>query len=149
MILGMNGSAGDGGHRDDQGRPGRGREIDAALRDLNQCVDRVHALIPRVNAMIERRQVRGPRGAMNSCVIYGGGPSAFARKRSSSSQGARPPDRPTARQDSVGQSRMASSGQLLVAADLALAGYSRDQIGAHLRARRGPAAASAVDDAFE
>ena len=148
MILGMNGAAGDIGGGGGQASPQHGSEIDAALRDLNRCVDRIHALIPRLNAVIEHRQVSAPRRRMIPRVIYGGGPSAFASTGSSSNAGTRHGDHPpTARQ--VPAARMGSSGQLLVAADLALAGYSRDQIGARLSARRDPDAASAIDEAFE
>jgi hypothetical protein len=97
-------------------RSGRPREIDAAIRDLNACIARIHALIPRVNAMIDRR-TDPARSEVRARVLYGGGPSAFAAPRRS-------------------EEVIPRSGQvrpLIVATDLALAGYSIEQIRARVQ----------------
>jgi hypothetical protein len=96
-------------HEGNQG--GRPREIDAAIRDLNACIERIHALIPRVNAMIDRR-TDAARSEARARVLYGGGPSAFASRRRS--------------EEVIPRSRQARP--LIVATDLALAGYSIEQI---------------------
>ena len=113
----------------DSGRP---REIDDALRDLNACIERIHALIPRVNAMIERR-TGSARPQARAKVMYGGGPSAFAPRRRSEEAVPRPRDvRP-----------------LVVAADLALAGYSKEQIRARVREFDQSEAGDGLEEAFE
>lgn len=69
-------------------------------------------------------------------IIFGGGPSALVRV------GHEPQSGPT-------KTRRRSASDLFVAAELALAGHSRDEIVAHLRARRGPAAGRVIAEAFE
>ena len=113
-------------------RGGRPPEFDAALRDLNACIARIHALIPRVNALIERR-TNSLRPQTRARVVYGGGPSAFAARRQAA--------------EVVPSSRRVRP--LILAADLALAGYSKEQIRARVRAFDDPAAARALDEAFE
>ena len=118
-------------------RPGerlynRRRDIEVAVMDLNACVERIHALIPRVNAVIDQR-TRSARARARPRVLYGGGTSAFA-----------PGGRPAAEGSPPRALR-----PLVVAADLALAGYSREQIRAHLRAWDERSAAEALDEAFD
>jgi hypothetical protein len=110
----------------------RPREIDDALRDLNECIARIHDLIPRVNAVIERR-TQSVRPQTRARVVYGGGPSAFAPQRQAPSASPRP-----------GEVR-----PLIVAADLALAGYSEEQIRARLREFDQSGGAEALGEAFE
>jgi hypothetical protein len=110
----------------------RPREFDAALRDLNACVERIHALIPRLNAMIDRRTTQ-PRPQPRARLVYGGGPSAFAPRSQ--------PER------SVPQSHEVRP--LIVATDLALAGYSKEQVRARVRAFGQLGADQALDEAFE
>jgi len=119
-------------NRQGEGQNNRRREIEVALIDLNACIERIHALIPRVNAVIEQR-TQSVRPRVRPRVLYGGGTSAFAS-----------PHRPA----DVG-SRPRALRPLVVAADLALAGYSREQIRAHLRAWDERSAAEALDEAFD
>jgi hypothetical protein len=118
--------------RTEENHGARQREIEAALRDLNACVERIHALIPRVNAMIDRR-TGSARPQARARVVYGGGPSAFAHRRRSGE--VVPPPREVR--------------PLIVAADLALGGYSKEQIRARVRELDQPGAAEALDEAFE
>lgn len=111
---------------------GRPREIEAALRDVNACIERIHALIPRVNAMIDRR-TNSARSEARARVLYGGGPSAFAARRRS-------------------EGEVARSGQvrpLIVATDLALAGYSIEQIRARVQDFDRLAVDNAIEETFE
>jgi hypothetical protein len=134
-------------------RASRSREVDAALRDLNVCVERIRALIPRVHAVIDRRVETTPR-RRSTRIIYAGGPSAFTRRVSEPPL--EPPlDPPALSAIRDGEPRAPrplrplSSRQLVVAADLALAGYSKEEIGSRLRALGDPEAARAIDEAFE
>jgi hypothetical protein len=110
----------------------RPREIEAAIRDLNACVQRIHALIPRVNAVIDRRTAQ-PRPKPRARVVYGGGPSAFAPRH----------------QSVEARSEPRAVRPLIVAADLALAGYSKEQIRARVRRLEDPGAAEALNEAFD
>ena len=118
-------------HQNQRARP---REIEAAIRDLNVCVQRIHALIPRVNAMIDRRTAQ-PRPKPGARVVYGGGPSAFVPRH----QPAQP----------VTSSQPRAVRPLIVAADLALAGYSKEQIRERVRQFDDPRAVEALNEAFE
>jgi hypothetical protein len=111
---------------------GRPREFEAALQDLNACIARIHALIPRVNAMIERR-TNSARSQPRTRVLYGGGPSAFAAQPRSEAVAPRPRQlRP-----------------LIVATDLALAGYSIEQIRERVQDFDRLAVNKALEETFE
>ena len=111
---------------------GRPREIDAALLDLNACIERIHALIPRVNAMIDRR-TNTARPQPRARVLYGGGPSAFAARRRA--------------EEAVPRSLQVQP--LIIAADLALAGYSIEQIRARVEDFDRRAVNKALEETFE
>jgi hypothetical protein len=114
------------------GRGARPAEFDAALQDLNACIARIHALIPRVNAMIDRR-TSTVRPRHRARVVYGGGPSAFAaRGRSKEAV-------PRSRQERL----------LVVATDLALAGYSIEQIRARVQDFDRLSVEKALEEIFE
>jgi hypothetical protein len=116
----------------ERARGGRQREIDAAIRDLNACIERIHALIPRVNAMIDRR-TDSSRSEPRARVLYGGGPSAFAARRRSAEAAPRGREvRP-----------------LILATDLALAGYSIEQIRARVQDFDRLAVTNALEETFE
>lgn len=165
-------------------RPTRSSEVAAALRELNNCVDRIQALLPRVHAVIDRRVEPPTRRRPMTRIIFAGGPSVFGRRESRLPQRtpshrpptpnppferlvgapvAEPPTPETSprHRPPVSLSPPPSTGpvtrnsgphgrrfsrQLVVAADLALAGYSKEQITARLEALgdRG-----AIDEAFE
>jgi hypothetical protein len=121
----------------------RPREFDAAIRDLNACIERIHFLIPRVNAMIERRtnsarseaRPRVGYGAGQTAtprVVYGGGPTAFAPRHSSERVATGSSNRP-----------------LIVATDLALAGYSIEQIRTRVQDFDRLAVSNALEETFE
>jgi hypothetical protein len=116
-------------HGDRSQRP---PEFEAVLKDLNACVQRIHMLIPRVHAVIDQR-VAAVRPHARPRVVNFGGPSVFRF------QGPSAPERKDAD----------ASHSLIVAADLALAGYSSDQISARLQASGDPAAALALKDLYE
>jgi hypothetical protein len=137
---------------------GRAAEINAALEDVSACIARIHALIPRVYDVIERR-TETPRPPSRPRILYGGGPSAFTPRRPA---GPELRDEATApRTDAeLHQERAArpigpelrqegAAHPLILAADLALAGYSRDQIGERLRALGEAEAARTLGEAFE
>jgi hypothetical protein len=123
--------------------------VDAALKDLRTCVDRIQALIPRVHAVIDRRVGATARLPPRPRIIYGGGMSAFAHGESSAGQDDRMPATLTLPEAPAEHRGPGLSRQLLVAADLALGGYSREQIGVRLRAWDERDAVLAIDEAFE
>jgi hypothetical protein len=110
----------------------RPREFDAALRDLNACIERIHALIPRVNAMIERR-TNSLRSQPRARVLYGGGPSAFA----------------AGQQSDAAVPRARQLRPQIVATDLALAGYSIEQIRERVQDFDRLAVNKALEETFE
>ncbi len=141
----MNGVERDPVEKDGDDVTAPGLEVAAALSDLRLCVERIQTLLPRVNAMIDRRAgvaVTVLRGRPR--VIYGGGPSAFAPRGRRAGREAHP-GRPVLARSVTPR----SSRHILVATDLALAGYSRDEIGARLREWPGPGATHALDETFE
>jgi hypothetical protein len=113
-------------------RPERRRELEAVLRDLDACIARIHVLIPRVHAVIDRR-TEAVRPQARPRVVNFGGPSAF-----------RVPGPPAPKQHNV-----RGSQPLIVAADLALAGYSRDQIRGRLQSWDDQAASLALENLYE
>jgi hypothetical protein len=133
------------------GRRGDRAKVEAALRNLSECVDRIQALIPELQTAIDRRaDMAPPRRGKAARIVYGGGASAFASSERTpadhaSAHAASPDDLPTG---STRHGRR-SGRDVFLAAELAFAGYSRDDIGAHLRARRGPGAEPTVADAFD
>jgi hypothetical protein len=114
------------------GQANRRREIENAVEDLNALVRRIQALIPRVNEVIDRR-TEATRRRRHARVVHGGGSSAFAGPSQSINS----------------QPRRHATRALIVAVDLALAGYSREQIEVRLRERGGAAAAQGLEEVFE
>lgn len=109
----------------------RPQEIDAAIRDLDLCIKRIHALIPRVDAAIDRRTTSA-RPKARPRVVYGGGPSAFTP---------RPAER------LIRPSGVVSP--LIVATDLALAGCSIEQIRTRVQDFDRLAVDKALEEMFE
>jgi hypothetical protein len=133
--------------------------FDAALERLRECAARIQALVPELHAAIERRAGGRPRRREQSIyIIKGRGPSVFAPQapppeaakpgRVDRSEQIQAPQ--TAAEDetlpAVGGG---SPSELFMAAELAFAGRSREEIREHLRAQRGPGASVVIADAFE
>lgn len=112
-------------------------KLDAVLAALSDCAGRIQALIPEIQAELDRRSaVTAPDSQKPPRIIFGGGSSALVGgERELQSQST--------------QTRRRSASDLFVVAELALAGHSRDEIAAYLRARRGPAAGRVIAEAFE
>jgi hypothetical protein len=102
-----------------------------------------------VHAVIDRRVAVTARLSAKPRIIYGGGLSAFVHNESSPGEDARTPAPLILAEGPAEHLGPGLSRQLLVAADLALAGYSREQIDARLRAWDERDAVLAIDAAFE
>jgi hypothetical protein len=119
------------------GRRGTGARLDALLAELSECTASIQALIPEVQAAVDRSGGAITRSSREPPhIIYGGGPSALeTREREPQSEAPKAGRR--------------SASDLFVAVELALAGHSRDDIAAYLHARRGPGARRVVAEAFD
>lgn len=120
-------------------------KLEAALGSLSECVTRIQALIQEMQASLDPpggEAVRGHGRRMH--IVHGGGPSAFAPRERKAGDARAPAE------TNVASTRvLPPAPDVVIATELSLAGYSRQEIEAHLRTLRGPGADVAIADAAD
>lgn len=135
--------------------------LHAAVEALTACVDRIHELIERVNEMQEDGLRPIPDRSRRTRITYGGGPSTLAPREAHEAEATVPDPVPaeaarrevrtagTLTREKPNHKPQTEGRALLIAAEMAHQGYSREEIAQRLRERWGEKAVAILRDVLE